>query len=112
MGKGLSQVGVYLLEYYKKTEKFNPVKLYPYEEGCKIVDTAKKHNLVVGKAVNLFSDMLEKKAKKKELDQMIRYIIVAIDSYKHKLNIEKAAEELGFNKFYKKYHEVKTKETK
>ena len=68
---------------------FDPHGQYPYYKGMKVI--SKKHMAKeMGCVSNLITDMTIKNASDEELARAVRYSMVVIDSYKHKLNYRQA----------------------
>lgn len=63
----------------------------------------KKMGLEMGKISNLITDMSFQDPSPSELARAVKYSQVAIDSHKHKLNIEKAYNDFQISNLYEKY---------
>ena len=83
---------------------FDPHGQYPYYEGMKVI--SKKHMAKeMGCVSNLISDMTIKKASDAELARAVRYSMVVIDSYKHKLNYRQARDDNRIDDLERKYQQ-------
>ena len=62
-----------------------------------------RHKVLVGKISNLIADMTLAGATEDELIKVVKYSMVAIDALRYNLDYKKAADDLNYSKFYKKY---------
>lgn len=77
---------------------------YPYYDGMKII--SKKHMAKeMGIVSNLITDMTIKGASDEELARAVRYSMVVIDSYKHKLNYRQARDDNRITDLQKRYQQ-------
>lgn len=105
MGKSIDYIEriQIIREWEKKYCKdFNPKKSYPQTKTSKTL-TAVGHRTAVGKAFRIAEVMETEKASKKEMERIIRYLMVCIDAGKYHLNYRKAYEDFGVFELARKY---------
>ena len=62
------------------------------------------HKILIGKAFNLITDMIDTEASPEELARAVKYAWVVVDAAKYHLNHKKAYEDYGIKELYVQYH--------
>ncbi len=85
-------------------------KEYPKTDESLIIESEAKHRYMVGKAHNLVERMILKGGyDEKDLANAVKYVMVAIDSFKYELDYQKAKRELGISRLIGLYPAIKAK---
>lgn len=86
---------------YNKEEMGEFLTKYHDEEGYP--KTQKAHNIVTGDAVKLARDVMRRGGTKEEVDLALTYLMLCINSHKHKLSVYKFRQENDIQNLRKKY---------
>ncbi len=90
----------------KQLKRYDPQVLYgnreTRDEELSINETY--HKILIGKAFNLITDMIDTEASPEELAKAVKYAWVVLDTAKYHLNHKKAYEDYGIKELYAQYH--------
>lgn len=88
----------------KKMEGFDPKVAFPYRQGMRLM-TERDKGIQMGMAANLIADMqlLGAELDGDEMARAIKYSMVVVDAYKHKLDWKAAEKEYGIKDLRKQY---------
>ena len=94
--------GIQIEPLMREMAGFDGKLQYPYREGIKVCDHKTKGR-EMGTVTNLIADMGQMGASNEEMARAIKYSQVIIDAEKHKLDWQRAKEELKIKDLYKFY---------
>lgn len=87
---------------FEDLEGFEGKIKYPHVEGSKIISKA-NFQKEMGSVINLISDMTIKGASDEELVRAVKYLMVIVDSFEHKLDYERSAKDFRIKELKEKY---------